>query len=79
MLVRIHICIVSIIFAIALVGCSGGVTQISGATNFKNGSYAVASDGWIYYSNFDDENKLYKIKTNGLGRNNSIEWLGLFP
>ena len=25
----------------------------------------VANDGWIYYSNFDDNGYLYKIKTNG--------------
>lgn len=36
--------------------------------NIMNGGFAVEKDGWIYYSNVLDKEKLYKIKTDGTGK-----------
>ncbi|MBV7275369.1 DUF5050 domain-containing protein [Clostridium sp. PL3] len=35
--------------------------------NISNYGYYVAHQNWIYYSNFDDKGKLYKMKTDGTG------------
>ena len=41
--------------------------EIRGNTtgNIANGGYVAYQDGWIYYSNLEDERKLYKKRTDG--------------
>lgn len=38
------------------------------AGNINSGGLAAINDGWIYYHNAKDEGKLYKIKTDGTGK-----------
>ncbi|MBZ9688086.1 DUF5050 domain-containing protein [Clostridium estertheticum] len=47
---------------------TGGVVAIKGkASEINKGFYINVLDEWIYYSNVEDGNKLYKIKTDGSG------------
>jgi len=43
-----------------------GLGNTSG--NLANNGYACLKDGWIYYRNSGDGNKLYKVKTDGTGK-----------
>ena len=47
---------------------AGSVVPIKGtASEINKGFYINVLDEWIYYSNYEDGNKLYKIKTDGSG------------
>ncbi|GAA0745042.1 DUF5050 domain-containing protein [Clostridium oceanicum] len=47
---------------------SGAVVPIKGkVSEFNRGFHINAYGDWIYYSNYDDHGKLYKVKTDGSG------------
>ncbi|MCB2288866.1 DUF5050 domain-containing protein [Clostridium sp. CS001] len=47
---------------------TGGIVRIKGtASEINKGFHINVFDEWLYYSNSEDKNKLYKIKTNGSG------------
>lgn len=47
---------------------SGSVVPIKGkVSEFNRGFHINAYGNWIYYSNYDDHGKLYKVKTDGSG------------
>lgn len=47
---------------------TGNVIAIKGtASEINKGFYLNVLDEWLYYSNYNDGNKLYKIKTDGSG------------
>lgn len=47
---------------------TGGIVRIKGtASEINKGFHINVFDEWLYYSNSEDKNKLYKIKTDGSG------------
>jgi hypothetical protein len=46
------------------------IEEIRGNTvgNIANGGFVTMQDDWIYYSSMSDDNKLYKIRANGAGK-----------
>ena len=47
---------------------SEGVVAIGGkASEINKGFYINVLDNWLYYSNSEDQNKLYKVRTDGSG------------
>ncbi|MGH4125754.1 MAG: DUF5050 domain-containing protein [Clostridium sp.] len=47
---------------------TGGVVEIKGkASEINKGFHINVLDDWLYYSNYDDGSKLYKVKTDGSG------------
>lgn len=47
---------------------SGSVVPIKGkASEINKGFYINVLDDWLYYSNYEDASKLYKVKTDGSG------------
>ena len=47
---------------------SGSVVPIKGkASEINKGFYINVLDEWLYYSNYEDASKLYKVKTDGSG------------
>lgn len=47
---------------------AGEDTQGNTNGNIANSGFAAIGGDWIYYSNINDDGKLYKIKTDGTGR-----------
>ena len=52
---------------------TGSVVPIKGtASEINKGFYINVLDEWLYYSNYEDGNKLYKIKTDGSGEKEKL-------